>query len=132
MNGLVSISLLVAVLVGGIGAGVTDRWLPGWGGPVIALAGAANLAACWLAFVPIARAVKSQERLPRAIIVSTAVRLVMVGVAAVGAGLYGPWAGKVVAIWFIAFYLALLAVETGWAVRLVNRQFAKADGSAST
>ena len=82
--------------------------------------------------MPIARAAKSLEHVPRAILVSTAVRLVLVGLAALGAGVYGRWAGKVVAIWFIVFYLTLLAVETGWAVRLVNRQFAKADGSAST
>jgi hypothetical protein len=132
LKGLVLISLLVAVLVGSIGAGATGRWLPGWGGSVIAVAGAANLAACWLAFVPIARAVQSQERLPRAIIVSTVVRLVLVGLAALGAGVYGPWAAKVVAIWFIAFYLVLLAVETGWAVRLVNRQPKRTDRSAAT
>jgi hypothetical protein len=132
LKGLVSISLLVAVLVGGIGAGVTERWLPGWGGLVIVAAGAANVGACWLAFVPVARAAKSPQRLPRAIVVSTVMRVGLVSLAALGVGVYGPWAAKVVAVWFIAYYLALLAVETGWAVRLVNRQLKGTDRSAAS
>ena len=132
MKGLVWISRRVAVLVGCVGAGVTGYWLPGWGGPVIAVAGAANVAACWLAFVPVARAAQSMDRLLRAIVASMVMRLALVGLAAVGTGVCGPWAAMSVGIWFIAFYLPLLAVETWWAVRLVNRRFARADGSAST
>ena len=126
-------SLLVVGAIGGLGAAAVGRWAPGWGGSVVVYTAAVNLAACWLAFLPVAAVMnRKRDLLPRAVLAATMMRLALVGIAAMAALASGWWNKKVLAVWLVAFYLALLAVETGWAVRLLRRGTEKTDGSVRT
>jgi hypothetical protein len=118
-----ALSLLVVGGIGGLGVGVTAWRIPAWGGSVIVVAAAINLAACWLAFIPIAAAMRwSKEMLPQAVMGATTIRLMLATLAGWITCAFGPWRADVLVIWLVVFYLALLMIETIWAVRLVNRK----------
>ena len=92
--------------------------------------GGTNLLAGWLSFVPVA-VVRRRRRdyLPHAVLAATTIRLLLVALAtfvAMSKGWYGMWA---LAVWVIAFYLGMLVVETGFAVRLVKESHAAGCGS---
>lgn len=123
MKGLIALSLLVVMVVGGVGAVVTAWWIPAWGGSVIAVAAGINLAACWLAFIPIAVVMRrTRAWLPQAVMGATAIRLLFASAAGWVACALGPWATNALVIWLLVFYLAMLAIETVCAVRLVTRK----------
>lgn len=122
-------SLVVVVLLGVTGVLVTARWAPEWGGQVVVFAAGVNLAACWAAFVPmILVRRKRADHLAQAALGATAVRLLVVAAAMLVAMLRGPWWTMALAAWMVIFYLALLAVETGWTVRLLARSPDATDG----
>jgi len=128
--GLVLVSIVAVVATSLVGTAIAQRWLPGCSGAVVAYAAGVNLAACWIAFVPLVMAHRRQARhLPWAVLGTIVIRLVLVGVGAVGAAAAGFWPNKVLAAWLVVFYLVLLAVETGWAVRFVGRGSPGTDGS---
>ncbi len=123
MKGLIALSLLVVMVVGGIGAVVTAWWIPAWGGSVIAAATGINLTACWLAFIPIAVVMRrSRAWLPQAVMGATGIRMLLASAAGWAACALGPWGTNALVIWLVVFYLALLAIETVCAVRLVTRK----------
>ncbi len=133
MKGLVILSLVVVGLVGGIGSAIASWRFPGWGGKVIVVAAGVNLLACWLAFLPLAAALRWARRaLPQAVVSATAIRLVLVSLVGWAVCVFGYWRAEVLVIWLVVFYLSLLSVETVWAVRLVNRRTGNTDGSTKT
>ncbi|HSW45577.1 MAG TPA: hypothetical protein VLM89_08400 [Phycisphaerae bacterium] len=126
------LSLLAVLAVGAAGVVLTQRWNPALGGAVIVFAAGVNVAACWLAFWPVSKALcRGFEKVIGAILIATLTRMALVGGAAAMAGAWGPWPGKALATWVVVFYLCLLAVETWWAARLIRRRHEEMDGSAS-
>ena len=99
---------------------------------MIVFAASVNLGTCWLAFVPVATTLSRRRGGGvEAILAATVIRLLLVMGTALGAGLAGVWPTKVLAVWLAVFYLLLLSVETGWAIRLANRWPEGAEGPAA-
>jgi len=109
--------LVAAVLValGGLAiAGFVDATVTKG---VVAYSGGMNLIAGWLSFVPVVVVRRlRKDYLPQAVLAATTVRLFVVALAtfvAMSMDWYAMWA---LSVWMIAFYLAILAVETGFAI----------------
>ena len=92
-----------------------------WVGEGLVFCAATNLIACWLSFAPLAVVrCRCPEYIPQAALGAMVIRLLIVGSATVAAMTFGHWQIEVISIWMILFYLALLAVETTFAVRVLN------------
>lgn len=112
-------TLLVAALTG-IGWSVTGRWRPEWGTQVLLVAAGINLAAAWVAFLPVALVRKKRfAYVPQAALAGMTLRILIAAFALLAAMRWGPWDATALSIWMLVFYLSLLAVETAFAVRLV-------------
>lgn len=130
---LVLISTAVVLAIGGGAGFVGTHWDLGWGIPLIAFAAGINLLACWLGLVPVVWAYR-RARLwfPHAVAVATGIRLLIVLSATLAAMSFGPWRALTLAAFVAVFYFALLVVETGWTLRLVNRDPGTTSGCTST
>lgn len=132
MKALMVVSSVVVLLLGSVGAWATGRWAPSWGGTVVPLAGATNLGAFWVAFVPVAVVMRrGRQAVPQAMLMATGIRMLLVAGVTVAATIIGRWPAMALSAWMIFFYFCLLAVETGWTIRLVNRKTETTDGPAS-
>ena len=110
-------SALVVVIAGLAGVGITQV-RPEWGGTVVFFCGGVNLAAGWLAFLPVVIVQKKKrEYLPQAVLAASVIRLMVVSSATLAAITLGCWATMPLSVWMILFYMMLLAVETLIAVR---------------
>ena len=90
-------------------------------GGVLLFCAAINLIACWLSCVPLAVVrYRRPEYIPQAALGAMVIRLLIVVSATVAAMTFGPWQSRVLSVWMILFYLALLAVKTTFAVRVVS------------
>jgi len=128
MKGLVVLSLAVVIAVGGIGRRVVAAWVSeesvaAWTGGVVVFAGLVNLLACWASFVPFAvlRAMKATNLLLEAGLLAMGIRLSLVIGVMLVATFEPPWPITILGSWISVFYVTLLAVETGWVVRLSRR-----------
>jgi hypothetical protein len=142
MKGLALFSLALVVVIGGAAECALGRFTvhegaargaEGWTGGVLWFAALVNLAACWLAFIPFAVArARSKDLMFEMALAAMPVRLFL----AVGALLWGlwhgPWSAGPLMLWMVAFYLALLAVETGWMVRLMHAKSEQSAADGST
>lgn len=118
---LVLISLLAAVVVSTVALVVGPRISAGWGWELVGLCGGLNLAASWLAFVPVACVQRRRpDYLPQAVLGATVIRLLVVAFGTLGAMLAGRWPMMPLSILMVVFYLVLLVVETTLSVRLLH------------
>lgn len=132
MKALMVVSCVVVVLLGSMGGWATGYWAPSWGGTVVPLAGATNLGAFWVAFVPVAVVMRrGQVAVVQALLMATGIRMLLVAGVTVAATIIGPWPAMVLSAWMIFFYFCLLAIETGWTIWLVNRKTETTNGPAS-
>ncbi len=110
-----------AVITGATGGSVTKG--------VVAYCGGVNLAAGWLAFVPVVLVRRRRkDYVPQALLAATTIRLFLVAgatLAAMWSDWYDWWT---LSVWMIAFYIAMLVVETGFAVRFVKESHAVGQG----
>ena len=126
MKGVVLLGLAVIVLIGGGAECVLGRAAPpgrmeDWRGGVLWFAALVNLATCWLAFVPFAVAkARFADHLFEAALAAMPIRLMLAGGASLWGLWQGPWPRGPLVTWMVVFYLALLAVETGWMIRQVH------------
>lgn len=128
---LVVFSLVVVVGVGFAGWFAIGRWAPEWGVGSLFFSAGINLGACWLSFIPLAVVGRrNRDYLPQAAMAGIAVRLFVVGAAALVALSIGPWDLWSVSVGMIVFYLSLLAVETAVAVRSLGFMSEGKDGTS--
>lgn len=126
MKGVVLLGLAVVALIGGGAEYALSRIAPperveDWRGGVLWFAALVNLAACWLAFVPFAVAkARFANHLFEAALAAMPIRLLLVGGVSLWGLWEGPWPRGPLVTWMVAFYLALLAAETGWTVRQIQ------------
>ncbi len=130
MKAFAFFSLAVVVLIGGAAecalgrrAAPVEAEAESWTGGVLWFAALVNLAACWLAFIPFGVArVRSSGLMFEMALAAVPIRLLLACGALLWGIWHGPWPAMPLMLWMVIFYLALLAVETGWMIRLMHAE----------
>ncbi len=107
------LTLAVAALLAGLAWFVTQRWVPAWGSAPIIAAAIVNVLSCWVAAVPLEVASRGKrEYMAQAALLGILIRLIGAGGATLALLAISRWESSAICIWMVAFYVALLAVET--------------------
>ncbi len=108
-----------------------ERWFPGQDTTALYVAASVNLLAGWVAFIPLALVSRSRltEYIPQAAMGAMVIRILIVAFALLGLMAWGKWDSYTISIWTLVFYLALLVVETIFALRLVKRFYTSGESA---
>ncbi len=129
MIALVLSTLTVTGMLVVAGIFAIGRWFPDQSTTPLYIAASINLLAGWVAFIPLALVSRSRltDYIPQAAMGAMVIRILIVAFALLGLMVWGKWDSYTLSIWMLVFYLALLMVETIFALRLVKQFFSSGE-----